>query len=45
MIHYDCCRTSSGGKVIVLEIKSTFVVSVMASVISYFICKWLEGDE
>ena len=28
-----------------LEIKSTFVVSVMASVISYFICKWLEGDE
>lgn len=45
MIQYDCCQTSSRGEVIVLEIRSTFVVSVMASVISYFICKWLEGDE
>jgi len=23
----------------------TFIVSVMASVIAYYICKWLDGDD
>ena len=25
------------------EIGTTFFVSVMASIVSYFICKWLDG--
>lgn len=27
------------------EIFATFLVSVMAGVASYYICKWLDGDE
>lgn len=28
-----------------LDVVFTFIVSVMAGVVSYYICKWLEGDK
>lgn len=33
-----------GGEFIVTALQS-FFISVMASVVSYFICKWLGGDD
>ena len=27
------------------ELITTFLVSVVAGVVSYYICKWLEGDK
>ncbi len=28
-----------------MEMFITFLISVMASVVGYFICKWLDGDD
>ena len=28
-----------------LDILSSFLLSVMASVVAYYICKWLDGDQ
>jgi len=28
-----------------MEIFISFIISIMASVIAYYICKWLDGDK
>jgi len=28
-----------------LDILASFILSIMASVVAYYICKWLDGDE
>ena len=44
MIYYKSCRTSSRKEVSFMEeILVTFLVSVLAGVVSYYICKWLDG--
>ena len=35
----------SGKGVCQLDILSSFLLSVMASVVAYYICKWLDGDQ
>jgi len=44
---YDISAVGTPGRreVNLVEIINAFVVSVMAGIVSYFICKWLEGDE
>lgn len=38
--------TLSGRKeVFPMEILGTFVISIAASVIAYYICKWLDGEQ
>ena len=45
MICYKSCRTSSGKEVMkMLEIVITFLISVMAGIVSYYICKWLDRN-
>lgn len=41
------CRTQSGNRkgVYYLDLIISFLVSVMAGVASYYICKWLDGDD
>ena len=34
-----------GGEFLMNDIILAFVVSVIASVVGYYICKWLDGDE
>ena len=29
----------------ILDLFSSFILSVLASVVAYYICKWLDGDE
>ena len=36
---------SSRKEVSVLELLVSFIISVIASVVGYYICKWLDGDE
>ncbi|RHO43762.1 molybdenum cofactor biosynthesis protein MoaD [Ruminococcus sp. AM12-48] len=44
MIYYKSCRTSSRKEVSFMEeILVTFLVSVLAGAVSYYICKWLDG--
>ena len=44
MIYYKSYRTSSRKEVSFMEkILVTFLVSVLAGVVSYYICKWLDG--
>ena len=45
MLYYKSCRTSSRKEVKCswMKFSSTFLVSVLAGVVSYYICKWLDG--
>ena len=45
MLYYKSCRTSSRkeGECSWMKFSSTFLVSVLAGVVSYYICKWLDG--
>ena len=46
MIKSSRCRTSSRKEVGRMEdILFTFLVSVLAGVVSYYICKWLDRDK
>lgn len=47
VILFDCCRTHSGNRkgVYYLDLIISFLVSVMAGVTSYYICKWLDGND
>ena len=47
MIRYPCCRSPNWQQKGVLYIDNvlTFLVSIMASVVAYFVCKWLDGNE
>ena len=36
---------SSRKEVRILELLVSFIISVIASVVGYYICKWLDGDE
>lgn len=47
MIQFICCRTHSGNRkgVYQLEIVISFLVSVVAGIVSYYFCKWLDGDD
>ena len=38
-------RTSSRREVFPLENILAFIISVVAGVVSYYICKWLDGDK
>ena len=29
----------------VMEVLASFILSVMASVVAYYICKWFDGEE
>ena len=47
MIHSPCCPLQTGNReeVLVMEqILVSFLVSVGAGVVSYYICKWLDRD-
>jgi hypothetical protein len=35
---------ATGGGVIMLEYIISFIVSVVAGIVAYYICKWLDGD-
>ena len=37
--------TSSGLEVIPLDLVVSFILSVLASVVGYYICKWLGGEK
>ena len=44
LIYYKSCRTSSRKEVSFMEeILVTFLVSVLAGIVSYYICNWLDG--
>ena len=47
MICCKSCRTSSRKEVKshMADIILTFLISVVAGVVSYYICKWLDGDK
>jgi membrane protein DedA with SNARE-associated domain len=46
MLYYKSCRASSRKEVNHMEeIFTAFLVSVLASVVSYYICKWLDGKQ
>ncbi len=34
-----------GGACLMVELFTTFLVSVLAGVVSYYICKWLDRDK
>ena len=34
-----------GGGMLMDELLTTFLVSVLAGVVSYYICKWLDGEQ
>ena len=36
-------QAKEGG--VCLEIIASFLISVMASIAAYYICKWLDGDD
>ena len=40
-----CCDSFQQKGVSILDYILTFLVSVLASVVSYYICKWLDGDK
>lgn len=40
-----CCDSFQQEEVSALGYILTFLVSVLASVVSYYICKWLDGDK
>ncbi len=44
MIKLGRCRTSSRREVLFVEFLSTFLLSVMASIVGYYVCKWLDRD-
>ena len=29
----------------IMEVLASFILSVMASVVAYYICRWLDGEE
>ena len=47
MIYFISCRTQSGNRKGVnrLDLITSFLVSVMAGVVSYYICKWLDRND
>ena len=47
MIRYLCYRPYSGNRkgVYHLSVLSSFVLSVLASVVAYYLCKWLSGKD
>jgi hypothetical protein len=36
---------SGDGKEVVSPMLCTFMISVIAGVVSYYVCKWLDGDD
>lgn len=40
-----CPDTGDRKGVHAMEILSSFIISVLASVAAYYLCKWLDGDE
>ena len=47
MIYYGRCHAHSGNgrEVILIETLYTLIVSIVAGIISYYICKWLDGND
>ena len=46
MLYFSCCGTSAGLEVMSMcEIITAFIISVAAGITSYYICKWLDGDD
>lgn len=48
--HHDIIYTATTPRLVrkggvLVSILSSFIISVMASVVAYYICKWLNGDE
>ena len=39
------CRTSSRKEAVFIDYINTFLVSVAASIVGYYVCKWLDGDD
>ena len=37
--------TGTEGRVVFMELVVSFVISVMASVVAYYLCKWLDGED
>jgi len=40
-----CCDSFGQKEVCVLDYISAFFISVAASVVGYYVCKWLDGDK
>lgn len=38
------CRTSSRKEAVFIDYINTFLVSVAASIVGYYVCKWLDRD-
>lgn len=38
-------RLGRGGGSAVTELLVSFLISVVASIVAYYICKWLDGDK
>ena len=46
MLYFGCCRPlRSGGRCTSMDFLSTLFLSVMANVIGYFVCKWLDREQ
>ena len=44
MIKLGRCRTSSRKEAVFIDYINTFLVSVAASIVGYYVCKWLDRD-
>jgi len=44
-VHTFALPICTGRGVYVMEIMLSFIISVTAGVVAYYICKWLDGDE
>lgn len=44
MIKLRRCRTSSRKEAVFIDYINTFLVSVAASIVGYYVCKWLDRD-
>ena len=44
MIKLSRCRTSSRKEAVFIDYINTFLVSVAASIVGYYVCKWLDRD-
>ena len=43
MMYMLCSFQREGG--VTVTVLVSFIISILASVVAYYICKWLDGDE
>lgn len=45
MICLSCCHTQSGNGKGVYRLLISFILSVLAGIVAYYVCKWLDGKD